>query len=73
LLTESVGRTSPAIRIPLHWVYLMPLLGFALTALRAGWAAVAGRPDTDPGVAAHPETGADPEAGTAAAEPGSPG
>jgi len=60
LLTESFGRTSPAIRIPLQWVYLMPLLGFALTALRAGWAAVAGRPGTDP------------EA-TTAAEPGSPG
>lgn len=47
LLTGSVGRVSPAIRIPLEWIYLMPLLGFALTALRAGWAAVAGRPATD--------------------------
>jgi TRAP-type C4-dicarboxylate transport system permease small subunit len=72
LLTESVGRTSPAIRIPLHWVYLMPLLGFALTALRAGWAAAAGRPDPDPEAATGPGTGTHPETGPAA-EPGSPG
>lgn len=44
LIAASTGRTSPAMGIPLTWLYVAVLAGFAATALRAGWVAVAGRP-----------------------------
>jgi TRAP-type C4-dicarboxylate transport system permease small subunit len=44
LVTAATGRTSPVTGIPLPVLYLVPVAGFALTAVRAGWSAVAGRP-----------------------------
>jgi TRAP-type C4-dicarboxylate transport system permease small subunit len=45
LVTASAGRGSPVIGIPLAYLYLVPVAGFALTAIRAAWAAAAGRPE----------------------------
>lgn len=35
LVTSESGQVSPAMRMPLVWLYVIPLLGFALTAVRA--------------------------------------
>lgn len=48
LIVTSTGRSSPAMGIPLAWLYVAVLAGFAATALRAGWAAVVGRPARSP-------------------------
>lgn len=44
LVTGSAGRGSPVLGIPLAYLYLVPMAGFALAALRAAGAAVLGRP-----------------------------
>jgi TRAP-type C4-dicarboxylate transport system permease small subunit len=44
LVTGSAGRGSPVLGIPLTYFYLVPMVGFALTAVRAAGAAVLGRP-----------------------------
>lgn len=38
LVTESSGQVSPAMRMPMNFLYVLPLIGFTLTALRAVWA-----------------------------------
>jgi TRAP-type C4-dicarboxylate transport system permease small subunit len=38
LVADDVGQVTPAAEIPLAWIYLVPLVGFVLTALRAGLA-----------------------------------
>lgn len=35
LITTRSGQVTPAARIPLAWIYVIPLFGFALTTLRA--------------------------------------
>lgn len=35
LVAEDIGQRTPAAGIPLAWTYLIPMIGFALTALRA--------------------------------------
>ena len=35
LIADDIGQVTPAAEIPLAWIYTMPLVGFALTALRA--------------------------------------
>ena len=35
LIVDDIGQVTPAAEIPLAWIYAMPLIGFALTALRA--------------------------------------
>ena len=44
LVTSSTGRESPVIGIPLPVLYLVAVVGFALTTVRAGWEAVRLRP-----------------------------
>jgi TRAP-type C4-dicarboxylate transport system permease small subunit len=34
LIGEDVGQLTPAAGIPVAWIYIMPMLGFALTAVR---------------------------------------
>jgi TRAP-type C4-dicarboxylate transport system permease small subunit len=48
LVAASTGRVSPVVGIPLRWLYLVAVAGFALTAIRAGWAAWYGRPTGPP-------------------------
>ncbi|MET0773318.1 MAG: TRAP transporter small permease subunit [Candidatus Limnocylindrales bacterium] len=38
LIAGDIGQRTPAAEIPLAWIYVVPLIGFALTALRAGLA-----------------------------------
>jgi TRAP-type transport system small permease protein len=40
LMQESGSLTTPAMGLPMRWVYLIPLLGFVSTAVRASAAAV---------------------------------
>ena len=35
LIADDIGQLTPAAGIPLAWVYVMPLIGFLLTGLRA--------------------------------------
>jgi TRAP-type C4-dicarboxylate transport system permease small subunit len=35
LVAGDIGQRTPAAEIPLAWIYVLPLIGFALTALRA--------------------------------------
>ena len=45
LIADDVGQRTPAAQIPLVWIYLVPLAGFLLTALRAAlWIVVADIP-----------------------------
>ncbi len=39
LISDRSGQVSPATRMPLTWVYILPFLGFIFTALRAAVAA----------------------------------
>jgi TRAP-type C4-dicarboxylate transport system permease small subunit len=38
LIADDIGQRLPASGIPLAWIYIVPLVGFLLTALRAGMA-----------------------------------
>jgi TRAP-type C4-dicarboxylate transport system permease small subunit len=38
LIADDIGQRTPAAGWPLVWVYVLPLIGFLLTALRAGLA-----------------------------------
>ncbi|WP_181407521.1 TRAP transporter small permease [Nocardioides sambongensis] len=40
LIEESGSLTTPSLGLPMKWVYLLPLLGFVSTAIRASVAAV---------------------------------
>lgn len=40
LIDESRNLTTPALGLPMEWVYVLPLLGFVSTAVRASAAAV---------------------------------
>lgn len=40
LIADDIGQRTAAAEIPLAWVYVLPMIGFALTALRAGMAIV---------------------------------
>lgn len=35
LIADDIGQRTPAAEIPVTWVYVLPLIGFLLTALRA--------------------------------------
>lgn len=52
LMEESGPLTTPALGLPMRWVYLLPLIGFVSTAVRAALAAVEillhGAPPADP-------------------------
>jgi TRAP-type C4-dicarboxylate transport system permease small subunit len=48
LVAASTDRVSPVLGIPLRWLYLVAVAGFALTTIRAGWAALYGRPTATP-------------------------
>lgn len=41
LISDRSGQVSPATRMPLTWVYILPFLGFIFTALRAAVATFA--------------------------------
>lgn len=45
LVTAQTGQVSPALQMPLQWLYVIPLAGFALTVLRAVVAVLTERPD----------------------------
>ncbi len=46
LIADDIGQRTPAAQIPLVWIYVVPLVGFLLTALRAAlWIVVADIPD----------------------------
>lgn len=49
LITLPGVQTSPALGIPMKWVFVVPLVGLALTALRAVVAIVTGAPGHEPG------------------------
>lgn len=36
LIADDIGQRTPAAEIPVAWFYVMPLVGYLLTALRAG-------------------------------------
>jgi TRAP-type C4-dicarboxylate transport system permease small subunit len=38
LIADDIGQRTPAAGIPLTWTYVLPMIGLALTALRAGLA-----------------------------------
>ena len=38
LIADDIGQRTPEANLPLAWVYLVPFVGFVLTALRAGLA-----------------------------------
>ena len=40
LIQESGSLTTPSLQLPMKWVYVLPLLGFVSTAIRASVAAV---------------------------------
>ena len=40
LIADDIGQRTPAAEIPLAWIYVVPLVGFLLTALRAALAIV---------------------------------
>ena len=45
LIADDIGQRTPAAQLPVVWIYLVPLLGFILTALRAAlWIVVADIP-----------------------------
>ena len=45
LIADDIGQRTPAAEIPLAWIYVVPLVGFLLTALRAAlWIVVADVP-----------------------------
>jgi len=45
LIADDVGQRTPAAQIPLVWIYVVPLAGFLLTALRAAlWIVVSDIP-----------------------------
>ena len=45
LIAGDIGQRTPAAEIPLVWIYVVPLAGFVLTALRAAlWIVVADIP-----------------------------
>jgi TRAP-type C4-dicarboxylate transport system permease small subunit len=55
LVADDIGQRTPAAEIPLAWIYVVPMIGFALTALRAGLAIglvdvpeIAGREEVSP-------------------------
>jgi TRAP-type C4-dicarboxylate transport system permease small subunit len=48
LVAMSTGRVTPVMGIPLTAIYLVAVVGFALTTFRAGWAALCGRPPAAP-------------------------
>ena len=54
LIADDIGQVTPAAEIPLAWIYVVPLVGFLLAALRSGLALfvdvreVAGRPEAAP-------------------------
>ena len=55
LIADDIGQVTAAAELPLAWVYLIPLIGFVLTALRAALAVVISdvpRLRGEPGVAA---------------------
>ena len=45
LISRRTGQVTPAARMPLTWVYVLPFLGFLLTALRSGLAIFTGGRD----------------------------
>ena len=45
LIADDIGQRTPAAEIPLVWIYMVPLVGFLLTALRAAlWIVVSDVP-----------------------------
>lgn len=44
MITDDTAQTTPAMQLPLQLVYVIPFLGFALTALRAALAVIWRRP-----------------------------
>jgi TRAP-type C4-dicarboxylate transport system permease small subunit len=38
LIADDIGQRTAAAEIPLAWIYVVPMIGFALTALRAALA-----------------------------------
>ena len=45
LVADDIGQRTPAAQIPIVWIYLVPMAGFILTALRAAlWITVADIP-----------------------------
>lgn len=52
MITEDTGQASPAMELPLPLVYVIPLAGFVLTAMRAAlavvWRPPAERPSPEP-------------------------
>ncbi len=38
LIADDIGQRTPAAQIPLAWIYVVPLVGFLLAALRSGLA-----------------------------------
>ena len=45
LIADDIGQRTPAAQIPLVWIYVVPLVGFLLTTLRAGlWIVVSDIP-----------------------------
>ena len=54
LIADDIGQRTPAAEIPLAWIYVVPLVGFLLAALRSGLALfvdvqqVAGRREAAP-------------------------
>jgi TRAP-type C4-dicarboxylate transport system permease small subunit len=40
LIADDIGQKTAAAELPLAWVYVIPLIGFVLTALRAGLAVI---------------------------------
>lgn len=57
LVTEH-GQVSPALQMPMSWLYVIPLLGFALTAIR-GMLGIVVPSVTAGGTAAHSDTAKD--------------
>lgn len=54
LVSETSGQLSPALQMPLTFLYVFPLIGFILAGLRAAWSIVIPLTETAP-VAAAPE------------------
>lgn len=48
LVSVDTGQVSPAMGVPVVWLYVIPLVGFASTALRSIVAVFVPEPDDDP-------------------------
>ncbi|AXK37150.1 TRAP transporter small permease [Streptomyces armeniacus] len=67
LVTDGSQQTSPALDMPLGWLYVIPLAGLLLTTVRSVVAVFLPEPETDDGPAVHAPAvhGAAPDAGPA--------